>query len=146
MTENLKVQAVRVGSFGYLIQDLSRRIDATMKSELQKIEVDVKLFAALMILFEEDGVNQREVSQRLNFPEYFTSRNLDGLVKAGFVERRSDPNSRRTFLIFLTEAGRAKAAELPAIVKRVNDDVLSHLNTTERQQIIGLLQKTLLIS
>lgn len=141
MTQISKAQTIREGSFGFLIQTLARTIDAALKTELAKVDIDNKLFAALMLLSQEDGINQRKLGERLNFPEYFTSRNIDGLVKAGFAERRPDPDSRRTFLIYLTDAGREKATLLPPIIKRVNGDALANLSDAERKQTIGLLQK-----
>ena len=130
----------REDSFGFLIQTIARTLDAKMKIELQKVGVDLKIFANLMMLGKQDGINQREIGQRLNFPEYFTSRNVDALVEAGFAERRPDPDSRRSFLIYLTDLGRAKAEELPEIVKRVNDDVLGALSDAERRKVVALLQ------
>ena len=127
-------------SFGYLIQTIARSLDAKIKVELNKVGVDVKIFANLMMLGQQDGINQREIGQRLNFPEYFTSRNVDALVAAGLAERRPDPDSRRSFLVFLTNKGRAKASELPAIVKNVNDDVLGELTAKDRKTILALLQ------
>lgn len=141
MTQTSKAQAIREGSFGFLVQTLARELDARMKSELKDVGIDFKLFPNLRMLAEEDGINQRKLGQRLNFPEYFTSRNVDALVEAGFAERRPDPDSRRSFLIFLTKAGRAKAESLPPIIKRVNDEVLADLSPPERRQIVDLLQK-----
>lgn len=132
----------RTESFGFLIQVLARRIDTTMKEELLKVGVDVKIFVNLMLLSEQDGINQRQLGEKLDFPEYYTSRNVDSLVKAGFVERRQDPNSRRTFLIYLTDKGREKAKLLPPIVKKVNDQYLKELTSDERKQLISLLQKS----
>jgi len=131
----------REDSFGFLIQTLARTLDAKMKVELAEIDVDIKVFANLMMLGQQDGINQREIGQRLNFPEYFTSRNVDALVEAGLAERRPDPDSRRSFLIFLTEEGHVRAAQLPAIVKKVNDDVLHEFSAKERQSVVALLQK-----
>ncbi len=131
----------REDSFGFLIQTLARTLDAKMKVALAEIGVDIKVFANLMMLGQQDGINQREIGQRLNFPEYFTSRNVDALVDAGLAERRPDPDSRRSFLIFLTDEGRAKAADLPAIVKKVNDEVLHEFSAKERQSVMALLQK-----
>lgn len=141
MKQTSKAQAIREGSFGYLIQNIANRLDATMKSELGKVDVDVKLFAGLRMLAEQDGINQRELGRKLNFPEYFTSRNIDAMVEAGFAERRTDPNSRRSFLIFLTEDGKTKAESLPPIVRKVNDEILANLTGPERQQVIDLLKK-----
>ena len=136
-----KVQRLREGSFGFLIQTSARRIDAEMKKQLVEHNIDIKIFANLMMLAEEDGINQRQLGKKLGYPEYFTSRNIDALVESGFAERQPDPQSRRSFLIFLTTKGREKAAELPAIIQACNDIFLAPLSKTERVAIIALLQK-----
>ncbi|MEO9825138.1 MAG: MarR family winged helix-turn-helix transcriptional regulator [Paracoccaceae bacterium] len=130
----------REESFGFLIQTVARTIEVKMKAELQEVGVDIRVFANLMALGQEDGINQREIGARLNFPEYFTSRNVDVLVEAGYAERRPDPESRRTFLVFLTKTGREKAEKLPAIVAKVNDEVLADLPKKDRKTVISLLQ------
>lgn len=140
MTQTSEAKKQRENSFGFLVQTLARRLDIQMRDELKAHDVDLKIFANLMFLSEKDGVNQREIGNELNFPEYYTSRNVDALVERGFAERRPDPNSRRSFLIFLTPAGKAKAKQLPHVIKLVNDNILGELSAAERKQVISLLQ------
>lgn len=128
-------------SFGFLIQLLSRRIEAKMKLKLVPVGIDIKLFANMITLYRRDGVNQRELGKRLDFPEYYTSRNVDLLVKAGWVERRPDPDSRRSILIFLTKKGRETASQLPRLINEVNEDYLSSFTKEERKLLFELLQK-----
>ena len=128
-------------SFGFLIQTLARRLDVRMRDELKELDIDLKIFANLMFLSMEDGVNQREIGNRLNFPEYYTSRNVDALVALGYAERRPDPKSRRSFLIYLTPAGREKAKLLPPVIERVNNEILADLSKDEQNQVIKLLQR-----
>ena len=128
-------------SFGFLIQLLARRVETKMKTKLETVGVDIKLFANLITLYRRDGVNQRELGRRLDFPEYYTSRNVDLLVKEGLVERRSDPDSRRTTLIFLTKKGRAMASQLPRLIREANKEHLATLTQKERVLILELLQK-----
>ena len=141
MTNISRARAAREGSFGFLIQTLARRIDARMKEELKAEGGDIKVFTLLMTLREEDGINQRQLGAKLSFPEYFTSRNVDALVAAGYAERQQDPNSRRSFLVFLTDKGRETAERLPMVVRRVNDETLAHLTEAERKRAVVLLQK-----
>ena len=141
MTQISDAKKRRENSFGFLIQTLAKRLDTRMREELSAHDVDLKIFANLMFLSEKDGVNQREIGNELNFPEYYTSRNVDALVNLGFAERRPDPNSRRSLLIYLTPAGKAKAKKLPAVIKRVNDEFLAGLSIAERNQVVSLLQK-----
>jgi len=128
-------------SFGFLIQLLSRRVETTMKKKLETVGVDIKLFANLIALYTRDGVNQRELGRRLDFPEYYTSRNVDLLVKEGWAERRPDPNSRRSFLIFLTKKGQQIASQLPDLTREANDEHLSEFTMSERKLLLKLLQK-----
>ena len=141
LTQTSEAKKRRESSFGFLVQTLAKRLDVTMRDELKAHGVDLKIFANLMFLAEKDGVNQREIGNTLNFPEYYTSRNVDALVDLGYAERRPDPNSRRSFLIFLTPVGKAKAKQLPPVIKRVNDRVLADLDEPERKQVVGLLQR-----
>jgi len=133
--------AKRVASVGFLVQSLARKYDAIMLPWLEEIDLSPKLFPSLMMLREEDGVNQTKLGERLKFPQYFTSRNVEALVKAGFVERRPDPESRRAILLFLTKAGRIKADLLPGIVRKVNDQVLREFAVEERENLTDLLQR-----
>jgi MarR family transcriptional regulator, transcriptional regulator for hemolysin len=141
MTRISEAQRRREGSFGFLVQTLARRIDATMKERLTEHGVDFKVFANLMALAEEDGINQRQLGAKLDFPEYYTSRNVDALVKAGFAERRPDPNSRRSSLVFLTKEGRKKTSEMPQLIRQVNEMYLAEMTEDERTQVVALLQK-----
>lgn len=146
MSKLSKTQRERQSSFGFLLQLLSRRMDNLMKQRLSEIDIDLKTFANLRMLSDGDGINQRELGRLLEFPEYHTSRNVDSLVEAGFVERRPDPHSRRSVLIFLTNKGREKAKQLPKIISSVNTEFLQTLNEHEKQQIVWLLQKVANIS
>ena len=143
MTQISDAKKRRNNSFGFLIQTLAKRIEMDMRERLKEHDVDLKVFANLMFLSEKDGVTQREIGNELNFPEYYTSRNVDALVKLGYAERRPDPNSRRSILIFLTEKGRRKAADLPAVIMAANKKSLANLTPEERNQVIELLQKVI---
>lgn len=141
MTQVDSARKAREGSFGFLLQTVARRIDANMKEQLAAIGIDVKIFANLMYLSERDGINQRQIGEMLDFPDYYTSRNVDALVNAGLAERRPDPNSRRSTLIFLTDKGRSVARKLPPVIAECNARFLEPLSESERKQVIGLLQK-----
>lgn len=141
MTQISEQEHSRQTSLGFLIQLLARRIDKDMKERLDKIDVDIKLFSNIMLLMEKDGVTQRELGRLLEFPDYFTSRTVDILVERGFAERRPDPMSRRTVLVYLTPEGKKKARDLPEIVLAVNNEYLKGLSNSEQTQLIKLLHK-----
>lgn len=112
-----------------------------MVNQLNEIGLDLKMFVSLAFLNEKDGITQRELGKLIDFPDYTTSRNVDVLENAGLVERRKDPSSRRSHLIFLTKAGRKKASQLHLILEDNNKEILKKLSKKENEQLIKLLQK-----
>ncbi|MEA3436331.1 MAG: MarR family winged helix-turn-helix transcriptional regulator [Thermodesulfobacteriota bacterium] len=140
---NLKIRQVRENSFGWLVKMLSQKIDTIMESGLRSIGLTRGIFATLMMLSEQEGVNQTELGNAIGIPGYATTRTLDTLEEMGLVKRCPDPNSRRAHRIYLTNEGKALVKKLPPLVQRVNSDFLSALKEEERQQLIETMKKVL---
>ncbi|MBY5946236.1 MarR family winged helix-turn-helix transcriptional regulator [Photobacterium rosenbergii] len=131
----------RQSSFGWLINVVANNAARTFDTELKKHGLTIALWPTLMCLWEEEGVTQTEISQKSKVENSTTTRTIDKLEKLGLVERQNDPNSRRSFRIFLTEKGRELKSELLPIPVAINEQALSSLDTDEKQQLISLLQK-----
>ena len=140
---NLKIRQVRENSFGWLVKMLSQKIDTIMESELRSIGLTRGIFATLMMLSEQEGVNQTELGNAIGIPGYATTRTLDTLEEMGLVKRCPDPNSRRAHRIYLTNQGKALVKKLPPLVQRVNSDFLSALKEEEQHQLIETMKKVL---
>jgi MarR family transcriptional regulator, organic hydroperoxide resistance regulator len=66
---------------------------------------------------------------------------LDGLVRAGLVERASAPHDRRVVLIRLTGAGHEALAAKRERVKAVRAEIHAQLSETERNHAAALLRR-----
>jgi len=66
---------------------------------------------------------------------------VDGLVRAGLVERAPSQHDRRVVLIALTDAGRDALAAKRERVKAVRSEIHAQLSETERNQAAALLQR-----
>jgi DNA-binding MarR family transcriptional regulator len=66
---------------------------------------------------------------------------LDGLVRAGLVERAPSPRDRRVVLISLTDAGRDALAAKRERVQVVRAEIHAQLSEAERNQAAALLQR-----
>lgn len=67
---------------------------------------------------------------------------VDRLAALGLVERRPGQD-RRTVIVHLTEAGRAKVDEVSETHMATERDILGALSPTQRDQLAGLLKKVL---
>lgn len=100
-------------------------------------------FGILMTLLEDDGLIQSEIGKKISMPGYATTRNIDALEQAGYLERQKNEASRRSYRILLTEKGQSFSAELFAIVKKINQNAVSALDDNETLMLKQLLSKML---
>jgi len=70
-----------------------------------------------------DGASQRELAQHMRIEPPTLVRHLDKLGEQGLVERRPDPDDRRVVRVVVTDAGRARLAELHEIVHELDDEL-----------------------
>jgi len=70
------------------------------------------------------------------------SRTVDGLVRAGMVERAEDASDRRSLRLTLTAAGRAKVAFIDGVCNRYYADLLAGMSERDQRCVlraVGLL-------
>ncbi|RTZ17993.1 MarR family transcriptional regulator [Vibrio aquaticus] len=131
----------RQSSFGWLINVLANDASKLFDNELKKHGLTIALWPTLMCLWEEEGVTQRDIAKKSKVENSTTTRTLDKLEKLGLVERQPDPESRRSFRIYLTEEGRALQSQLVPIPAGLNKEYLSVLESNEQKELIRLLKK-----
>ncbi|MCG7498237.1 MarR family transcriptional regulator [Vibrio sp. Of7-15] len=131
----------RQKSLGWLINVVALKLKNELDAGLKEHGLSIALWPTLMCLWEEEGVTQREIAIKSKVESSTTTRTIDKLVKLNLVERQDDPNSRRSFRIYLTDEGRALKDKLIHLPTQINEAALSSLNDEEQDQMISLLQK-----
>lgn len=131
----------REESFGWLVNAMAHYMSKSLDVELRKHGLSIALWPTLMCLWEQEGVTQREIAKKSKVESSTTTRTIDKLEKLGLVQRQVDPNSRRSFRIYLTDKGRALQKEITPIPLSVNHHILSALDSSEQKEMIRLLQK-----
>jgi MarR family transcriptional regulator, organic hydroperoxide resistance regulator len=99
----------------------------------------------LVRLGREDGVSMGDMARSLGCdPSYITAL-VDDLDARGLAHREAAPYDRRVKIIVLTEAGRALAASIDAVLS-VPPAAFSALSPAELRQLRDLLDKVLAAS
>ncbi|WP_036799015.1 MarR family winged helix-turn-helix transcriptional regulator [Photobacterium marinum] len=137
----MSVEFDRQKSFGWMINVVANKASKQFDTELKKHGLTVALWPTMMCLWEEEGITQREIAQKSKVENSTTTRTLDKLEKMGLVERQTDPNSRRSFRIYLTNKGRDLKETLLPVPIAVNQSLLDSLDEDEQLEMIRLLQK-----
>jgi DNA-binding MarR family transcriptional regulator len=82
-----------------------------------------------------------ELSAELGIPLSSATRMADGLVRAKFVERRTDPNDRRVVRLCMTERGNQFIETGKRYMKERILQLLQHFSEDDQAQLIRLLGK-----
>lgn len=98
--------AIKGIRLGWHVAVLARKMATQLDSELKKYGLKIAYWPTLFLLWEQEGLSQTELAQACMTEHYTTTRVLDKLESLGLIERRADPERRRTFRIYLTPKGR----------------------------------------
>lgn len=108
-------------SIGYLCRVNFRLFSRELQLRLARHGVSSGQWRSLRVLWEEDDITQRELSDRVGAKEATTVPMIRSLERSGFIERREDPHDRRKVRIVLTPKARALRRKLMPYVAEVHD-------------------------
>lgn len=90
-----------------LYQDIARFRAILFDSLLKPHDMTMSQGWVLVHLLRENGLRQSELAERLEVATVTTSKLIDRLEARGYVERRADPDDRRSNRVFATDQARA---------------------------------------
>jgi DNA-binding MarR family transcriptional regulator len=95
----------------------------------------------LRVLWNEEGMTQRELSRRVGMQEPTTVAAINSLEKNGLVRREPSQADRRKVHVFLTAKGRALRADMMACVAEVNDVATQGIDPRDMATLRRVLAK-----
>ena len=129
-------------SIGYLSRINFRTFSAELEKLTRRHGVSAGQWRFLRVLWEEDNITQRELSDRVGIKEATTVRAVHGLVKSGLVVRRPNTSDRRKIQIKLTRKGRLLKRKLLPMVYEVNERAVSGLSKSDVETARRVLAHT----
>jgi DNA-binding MarR family transcriptional regulator len=112
--------AVPDDRFAHLVKDATRALIRALQRRLARFGVPFGHWAFLRILWESDGLTQRELSREAGVMEPTTFGALKAMESRGYIARRRLAGNRRKIHIFLTRKGRALQDKLVPLAEEVN--------------------------
>jgi DNA-binding MarR family transcriptional regulator len=98
----------------------------------------------LRILWERDGLTQRELSDEAGVMESSTHAAIKAMEEMGYVRRIQLPENRKTVYVHLTAKGRGLRAKLEPLAKSINRDAVRGLAAkdveTARQVLMAVTE------
>ncbi|MFM2267694.1 MAG: hypothetical protein RL757_1135 [Bacteroidota bacterium] len=134
---------IKSKSLGYLSGTIHSLIKKTVQAKLTEAGIPLKmeLFPIINHLLVEDEQSQQALADSVNYDRHRMSRTLDELESVGLIERKNDPNSRRTNLICLTNYTKANKTVIQNAVLSSIDTAFDGFNDEETVKTIEILEK-----
>jgi DNA-binding MarR family transcriptional regulator len=112
--------AVPNDRMAHLVKDATRALVRSLQTRLATHGVPFGHWTFLRILWESDGLTQRELSREAGVMEPTTFVALRAMESRGYIVRRQLAGNRRKMHIFLTARGRALKRTLVPLAEAVN--------------------------
>jgi len=126
-------------SIGAAVRATHRQFVQELQERLAPYEIPIGMWYFFRALWEEDGLTQRQLSQRVGTMEQTTVEQLRNMERRGYIERRRSADDRRKIHVHLTASGQALKNQLLPFATDVNRVALEGLSDGE----IGFLRLVL---
>ena len=133
-------EAVPDDRLAHLVKDATRALVRALQERLAEHGVPFGHWTFLRILWEHDGLTQRELSVEAGVMEPTTFSALIAMEKLGYVTRQRKGDNRKNVYVFLTPKGRALKRKLVPLAEEVNGIALRRLGKAD----VARLRATLL--
>ena len=126
-------------SIGYQIRTTHRAMQRFLQFKIAPHGITLGMWYFLRALWHQDGLTQRELSNRAGTMEPTTLSAILIMEKKGLVRRVRNRDDRRKWYIHLTPKGRALKSKLVPLAREVVDTAVQNLARGEVAQLLKAL-------
>ncbi|MDU8927523.1 MarR family transcriptional regulator [Alisedimentitalea sp. MJ-SS2] len=130
-------------SAGYLANHMARLFAAGLTRRISPLGIAPAQFMILLELWDEDGLTQRDLVDRLDLEQATVANTLSRMERDGLITRRASPNDGRARIVELTQASKEMREEATQAAMAQNRAALSGLTVEEQAQLVGLMQRVI---
>jgi MarR family transcriptional regulator, organic hydroperoxide resistance regulator len=137
-------EAVPNDRLAHLVKDATRALLRALQMRLAAHSVSLGHWTFLRILWEKDGLTQRELSEQAGVMEPTTFSALKAMERFGMVTRRQMPGNKKKVFVYLTPKGRLLKSKLVPLAEEVNAVAANNVKAsdiaTTRQTLLAIIE------
>lgn len=122
-------------------REAHRAITRALQNRIADHGVSMGQWYFLRSLWEEDGLTQRKLSQRVGMMEPSTVTALNNLERCGLVQRVRNPHDRRKVNIYLTPKGKALLADILPCAEEIEGTAVRGISPGELALTVNVLRR-----
>lgn len=129
---------------GYKLRRAQLAVFQDFLDSFSQMELRPAEFSVIAIVARNPGLKQAAIAQMLAIKPANLVALIDGLQKRSLIERRKGDTDRRTYALFLTDAGERFVARMFGTWRQHEDRLIERLGgTAERDRLLDLLDRLL---
>ena len=128
-------------TYGLLIARLAHIHRIRLNEYLSKHHLHVGQEMLLKYLWNQDGLSQKEIGEFMGIQSATVTRMVIRMERAGFVERRTDPDDQRVSRVYLTERGRSLQPVVEQGWMAIEQQILADFPLEERLLLRRFLEQ-----
>ena len=136
--------AVPNDRMAHLIRDTERAFRRALQIRLATHVVPFGHWSFLRILWEADGLTQKELSERAGVMEPTTFTAMKAMEALGYVVRKQLPTNKKNMYVYLTDEGRALKEKLVPMAEEANHVSVESLSPedikTTRKVLLAMIE------
>ncbi|HEY6632796.1 MAG TPA: MarR family transcriptional regulator [Rhizobiaceae bacterium] len=130
-------------SAGFLANHMARLFAKGLQQSIKPLGLAPAQFMTLLALWENDGLTQRELVERLDVEQATMANTLTRMERDGLIERRAHPEDGRSQSIHLTPKAAALREPATSAARAVNGVALGDLSEEERLVFLDLTRRVI---
>ena len=137
-------EAVPNDRLAHLVRDASRAFGKALQVRLSRHGVAFGHWTFLRILWEADGLTQKELSASAGVMEPTTFTAMKAMESLGYIVRRQLPTNKKNVYVYLSGEGRALKEKLVPLAEQTNSVSIEGLSAKDikvtRQVLLSMIE------
>ena len=125
----------------HLIPELCRVHYERARSRFEGLGLARGQPGVLRQLWLRDGLTQAELGEALHVQPATITRMIQRMERAGWVERRPDPDDQRAWRVYQTDAARTVQPRVESLIQALNAEALQGFTPDEVRALTGFLTR-----
>jgi len=126
---------------GILISIIHRTRMMYLNKRMKSLNVTASQSLYLLGLYKREGQTQEDLATHFFIDKGTVARGVKKLEDNGLICRKTDPENRRRYLLYITPDGKALMPEIWAVISDWEDVMNKDFTEAERQRISDFLKK-----
>jgi MarR family transcriptional regulator for hemolysin len=128
-------------AFGYAVTDVTRLLRRVFDRRSLHLGLTRAQWRALHRIERVPGLSQSQLAEDLDLEAIAVGRVLDRLERAGFVERRADPEDRRRWNLFPAPKSAEVMTGMRRVANALHEDLLAGISDRDLETTLEVLAK-----